>query len=90
MIQLVLKPTRITLSEKSYPGIKVSTFEEELELYKRKCKKKQWATPEGFSLEFDTPLSDLKKCIFVYTNSLDIAGKLKKKFNIIEENEISN
>lgn len=90
MIQLVIKPSRITLSEKSYPGIRISTFEEELELYKRKCKKKQWATPEGFSLEFDASLSDLKECIFVYTNSQNTIDKIKEKFNVIEENEIYN
>ena len=35
-----------------------STFQEEFEKYARKCKKKAWATPEGFSLEFDTTLQD--------------------------------
>jgi hypothetical protein len=90
MIQLVIKPSRIILSENSYPDIKVTTFEEEFELYKRKCKKKQWATPEGFSLEFDSSLSDLKKCIFVYTNSKNTINKIRRKFNVIEENEIHN
>ena len=42
-----------------------STFQEEFEKYARKCKKKQWATPEGFSLEFDTTLQDLKESVFV-------------------------
>ena len=35
-----------------------STFQEEFEKYARKCKKKAWATPEGFSLEFETTLQD--------------------------------
>ena len=42
-----------------------TTFQEEFEKYARRCKKKAWATPEGFSLDFDTLLQDLKESIFV-------------------------
>lgn len=48
MIQLVIKPSRIILSENSYPDIKVTTFEEEFELYKRKCKKNNGLLQKGF------------------------------------------
>lgn len=42
-----------------------TTFKEEFDKYMRTCKKKMWRTLEGFSLEFDTPLSDLRDCIFI-------------------------
>ena len=62
-----------------------STFQEEFEKYARKCKKKAWATPEGFSLEFDTTLQDLKDSIFVKPISDEEEAIIRKRFKILEE-----
>ena len=62
-----------------------STFQEEFEKYARKCKKKAWATPEGFSLEFDTTLQDLKDSIFVRPISDEEEAIIRKRFKILEE-----
>ena len=62
-----------------------STFQEEFEKYARKCKKKAWATPEGFSLEFDTTLQDLKESIFVRPISDEEGAIIRKRFKILEE-----
>ena len=62
-----------------------STFQEEFEKYARKCKKKAWATPEGFSLEFDTTLQDLKESIFVRPISDEEEVAIRKRFKILEE-----
>ena len=62
-----------------------STFQEEYEKYARKCKKKAWATPEGFSLEFDTTLQDLKESIFVRPISDEEEVTIRKRFKILEE-----
>ena len=62
-----------------------STFQEEFEKYARKCKKKAWATPEGFSLEFDTTLQDLKESVFVRSISDEEEAIIRKRFKILEE-----
>ena len=62
-----------------------STFQEEFEKYARKCKKKAWATPEGFSLEFDTTLQDLKDSVFVRPISDEEEAIIRKCFKILEE-----
>ena len=62
-----------------------STFQEEFEKYARKCKKKAWATPEGFSLEFDTTLQDLKDSVFVKPISDEEEVIIRKHFKILEE-----
>ena len=65
-----------------------STFQEEFEKYARKCKKKAWATPEGFSLEFDTTLQDLKDSVFVRPISDEEEVIIRKRFKILEECEM--
>lgn len=62
-----------------------TTFQEEFEKYARRCKKKAWATPEGFSLEFDTTLQDLKESIFVRPISDEEEAIIRKRFKILEE-----
>ena len=62
-----------------------STFQEEFEKYARTCKKKAWATPEGFSLEFDTTLQDLKDSVFVRPISDEEEAIIRKRFKILEE-----
>ena len=86
MILFVIRPKKF--QEISLPRAVVHTFEEEYGEYLRKCKKKQWTTEEGFSLGFDTSLSDLKKCIFIKASDGDIIFIIRKQFNIIEEYEI--
>ena len=62
-----------------------TTFQEEFEKYARRCKKKAWATPEGFSLEFDTTLQDLKESIFVRPISDEEEAIIRKRFKVLEE-----
>lgn len=61
-----------------------TTFEEEYNKYLTKCKKKLWATQEGFSLGFDTTLSDLKQSIFVRPTEEE-ETTIRKRFKILEE-----
>lgn len=65
-----------------------STFQEEFEKYARKCKKKAWSTPEGFSLEFDTTLQNLKDSVFVRPISDEEEAIIRKRFKILEECEM--
>lgn len=62
-----------------------TTFSEEFEKYARRCKKKAWVTPEGFSLEFDTTLQDLVDCVFVHPINDEEESIIRKKFKILEE-----
>lgn len=62
-----------------------TTFQEEFEKYARRCKKKTWATPEGFSLEFDSLLQDLRECVFVRPISDEEEAIIRKRFKILEE-----
>lgn len=65
-----------------------TTFQEEFEKYARRCKKKSWATPEGFSLEFDSLLQDLRECVFVRPISDEEESIIRKQFKILEECEM--
>lgn len=62
-----------------------TTFKEEYEKYVRSCKKKYLATPEFFSLKFNTTLYDLKDCVFVRPSSEYEELFIKKNFEILEE-----
>lgn len=62
-----------------------TTFQEEFEKYARRCKKKSWATPEGFSLEFDSLLQDLRECVFVRPINDEEEAIIRKRFKILEE-----
>ena len=62
-----------------------TTFQEEFEKYARRCKKKSWATLEGFSLEFDSTLQDLRECVFVRPISDEEEAIIRKRFKILEE-----
>lgn len=62
-----------------------TTFQEEFEKYARRCKKKSWATPEGFSLGFDSLLQDLRECVFVRPISDEEEAIIRKRFKILEE-----
>lgn len=59
-----------------------TTFQEEYEKYARKCKKKAWATPEIYSLHFNTTLEDLRDCIFVRPTEEE--EKIINKFKVLE------
>lgn len=85
MIQLVIQGKLGKVKD----GI-VYTFEEEFNRYRRHCKKKCWATPEGFSLMYDSTLSDLKKSVFVYTDNEDTYKHLKQFYKVIEQNKVSS
>lgn len=79
MKKLIVKGT----IPKNIPCI-VNTFEEEYELYLRKAGK-YWRTREGFSLEFDSTLSDLIESHFIYVDNEKLESIIKKKLNVIEE-----
>lgn len=64
----------------------VYTYKEMLEKYKRNCRKKMWATEEGFSLDFDSYDSDLKQSVYVYPKDKETEEWIKKFYNVIEEN----
>lgn len=68
----------------------VTTFDDEFEKYKSKCKKRQWRTIEGFSLEYDTCLSDLRKCVFIYPGNDEVESWIRKFYKVLETNEINN
>ena len=63
----------------------VSTFEEEFEAYKRKCKKSYWRTLECFSLEYDSCLSELKYSIWVRPGNEEVYNYIKKFYKVLEE-----
>ena len=65
-------------------NIKYSTFNELYSIYARRCKKKFEATPEMFSLLFNSTLEDLKKSIWIKCKDSEVES-IKKKFNVIEE-----
>lgn len=69
---------------KSIPNCIINDFEEEFNSYLRTANK-HWRTKEGFSLEFDSTLSDLQKSHFVYTDDENTIKILKTKLNVIEE-----
>lgn len=85
MIQLVIQGKLGKVND----GV-VYTFEEEFNRYRRHCKKKCWATPEGFSLMYDSTLADLKKSVFVYTDNEDTYKHLKQFYKVIEQNKVSS
>lgn len=69
------------------PAIKncvVNSFDDEYALYLRRAGK-HWRTQEGFSLEFDSTLSDLKRSYFIYVDREDLELLIKKRLNVIEE-----
>ena len=59
-----------------------TTFQEEYTKYLRKCKKKYWATLEGFSLDFESTLQDLKECIVVRPTEEEL--KTINNFEVLE------
>lgn len=61
-----------------------NTFEEEYTKYARKCKPK-WRTHEGFSLEFESTLQDLRQSVFIHTTDIDLINTIRNKLNVIEE-----
>lgn len=69
---------------KSISNCVITDFEEEYNKY-LKIANKHWRTREGFSLEFDSTLSDLQKSHFVYVDSENTIKLLKRKLNVIEE-----
>lgn len=68
----------------------VSTFEEEFEKYKRKCKKDFLRTEACFSWYFDSCLKDLKHSVFIYPGNEETELWIKKFYKVIEENETTN
>lgn len=68
------------------PNCTINSFEEEYSKYLRTANK-HWRTPEGFSLEFNSTLADLKKSSFIYVDDEKMESYIKKYYNVIEEYE---
>lgn len=83
---VVLKPNKKLLSVKN---IKVASFKEEFEKYKRACSKSYLRTEACFSWHFESTLEDLKKSMFVYTTSKKTLDVIKNNFNVIETTVIT-
>lgn len=84
MKQLVILCNKIP----KFKDAEVHTFKEELEKYKRSCRKSYLRTEACFSWKFDSTLEDLKKSIFVYPKSKESYKWIKTYYKVIEENEI--
>jgi hypothetical protein len=63
----------------------VHSFDEEFESYMRKEKKKNWRSLEGFSLDFDSSIDDLKVCQYVFPDNEKTKAWILKNLNVIEE-----
>ncbi len=70
---------------KTIPFCIINSFDEEYSDYLKNTKKNMWRTVEGFSLEFDSYLEDLKESCFVHTDSEDSYDYIKQNFKVIEE-----
>lgn len=51
----------------------------------RKEKKKNWRSLEGFSLDFDSSIDDLKVCQYVFPDNEKTKAWILKNLNVIEE-----
>lgn len=68
----------------------VLTFDEELERYKKSCKKDFLRTEACFSWYYDSLLKDLKNSVFIYPGNEEVEQWIKKFYKVIEENETIN
>lgn len=64
----------------------VLTFDEELERYKKSCKKDFLRTEACFSWYYDSLLKDLKNSVFIYPGNEEVEQWIKKFYKVIEEN----
>lgn len=77
-VLIVKKPFKMS-------NILIKSFDEEYHNYLHNCKKKMWATLEGFSLEYDSCIDDLKQCVWVYPENDKTYNYIKEHFKVIEE-----
>ena len=68
----------------------VLTFDEELEKYKKSCKKDFLRTEACFSWYYDSLLKDLKNSVFIYPGNEEVEKWIRKFYKVIEENETIN
>lgn len=68
----------------------VLTFDEELERYKKSCKKDFLRTEACFSWYYDSLLKDLKNSVFIYPGNEEVEKWIRKFYKVIEENENIN
>lgn len=83
----------VVLTNGKVPKIKnatVLTFDEELEKYKKSCKKDFLRTEACFSWYYDSLLEDLKKSVFIYPENEEVEKWIRKFYKVIEENETIN
>lgn len=80
----------VVLTNGKVPKIKnatVLTFDEELERYKKSCKKDFLRTEACFSWYYDSYLEDLKNSVFIYPENEEVEKWIRKFYKVIEENE---
>lgn len=83
----------VVLTNGNVPKIEnatVLTFDEELEKYKKSCKKDFLRTEACFSWYYDSLLKDLKNSVFIYTENEEVEKWIKKFYKVIEENGTIN
>lgn len=59
---------------------KINSFNQAFNKYRNTIAKKNFATEEAFSWQFDTSLSDLRKCVFVDIPKEDLVNIQNDKF----------
>lgn len=65
----------------------VLTFDEELEKYKKSCKKDFLRTEACFSWYYDSLLKDLRNSVFIYPENEEVEKWIRKFYKVVEENE---
>ncbi len=80
MIVLIVK-TRI---KPQLNNVEAFSFDEEYNKYLQSCKKRFWATLEGFQLMFpETYYSDLKTSYYLYPKTVEDSTHINKYYKVI-------
>ena len=68
----------------------VRDFSEQLDAYisyQKRTKLKKFATCEGFQLIYNSFYEDLKKAWYLYPGNDEVEAEIRKKLNVIEDND---
>ena len=69
----------------------IRDYPEQLEAYINYCyrdkKLKKWATKEGFQHLYDSFFEDLQKAYYIYPGNEEVEALIRKKLNVIEDND---
>ena len=82
MILLIVKTTTKPQPKEA----EVFSYLEYYNKYLRECKKRYWATPEGFQLIFPTvSFEDMKQSYYIIPNNEEAKKRIYKYYNVIAE-----